>query len=289
MGTIVTGTTRVTGLFGHPVSHSLSPTMQNAAFEDLGLDYIYITFDVHPDDLEAAVQSIRVLGLVGVNVTIPHKERVLAFLDWISEDARQIGSVNTILNSGGILKGYSTDGPGFIKDLKTAGIDPSSSRVAVLGAGGAARATVYSLASQGASVQVLNRTHSRAVELAMRINEALKKDLVVPVSLESVDARNAVKEADLLVNCTSVGMYPNVDALPIQPEWLHEGFFVYDQVYSPPETALLRAARAVGARGVNGAGMLVEQGAMSFEIWTGKSPSIEVMKKVVLAGAAGNK
>lgn len=279
--------TKVTGVFAHPVRHSRSPAMHNAAFREFKLDYIYVPFDVHPENLEAAVKGIRALGMVGVNITIPHKEQVIEFLDWVSEDALRIGSVNTIHNADGVLKGYSTDGPGFIRALESAGKSPRGSKAVVLGAGGTARATVYALAKSGADVVVANRTFDRAVELAESLNAALGAERIVPTAIESDRTRDAVRDADLLVNCTSVGMYPNVDAQPIPSEWLHSGLFVYDQIYNPVETNLLRAARAVGARTANGVWMLVFQGAISFEIWTGQAPPVDVMEAAILTGLQG--
>ena len=257
--------------------------MHNAAFRELGLDYIYVPFNVQPEELEAAVNGIRALNLVGVNVTIPHKERVTEFLDWISDEARQIGSVNTIHNVQGVLKGYSTDGAGFIRALEAAGKSPKGSKAAVLGAGGSARAIVWALVEHGADVTVANRTYNRAVELSELVNTAKGINIVKPVALDSADAREAVLGANLLVNCTSVGMYPNADAQPIPSEWLHAELFVYDQIYNPTETNLIKAARAVGAEAVNGIGMLVFQGAISFELWTGQTVSVEIMQKAVIA------
>lgn len=256
--------------------------MHNAAFEALGLDCLYVPFNVPPDDLETAVRAVRALGMVGVNVTIPHKEQVIQHLDWVSEDALRIRSVNTIHNSGETLKGYSTDGPGFVLALEKAGKSPEGSSVVVIGAGGSARATVYALAQRGASVTVANRTFSRGVELAEMVNSALGLESVRAVGLDGDEARSAVHEADLLVNCTSVGMYPCSDAQPVPCEWMHPGLFVYDQIYNPLETRLLRAARDAGAQAVNGVQMLVFQGALSFEIWTGRDAPVEVMEAAVL-------
>ena len=284
MGRTVSGTTRVAGVFGYPVHHSQSPAMHNAAFRELGLDCIYVPFNVHPDNLEAAVRGIRALDLVGVNVTIPHKEQVIRFLDRVSDEARLIRSVNTIHWSAGILSGYSTDGPGFVRALEAAGKSAGGSKAVVLGAGGSARATVYALITEGAEVTVLNRTYSRAVELAEFLDGVLRTKPVRPIGLDDARAREAVLEADLLVNCTPVGMHPQTDAQPIPSEWLHPGLLVYDQIYNPLETNLLKAARAVGAQGANGVKMLVFQGAISFEIWTGRTPPVEVMEEAVLAG-----
>jgi len=278
----VTGATQVTGVFGHPVHHSQSPAMHNAAFQEMGLDFVYVPFSVRPEDLESAVRGIRSLGIVGVNLTIPHKERVIEFLDWVSDDALGIRSVNTIDNREGVLKGYSTDGPGFLKALEASGESPSGSKAVVLGAGGSARATVRALAEAGAEVTVANRTESRAVELADRMRSVNVP--VTPVALSGPDAEQAVRDADLLVNCTPVGMHPDVDAQPIPSEWLHAGLFVYDQIYNPLETKLLKAAKSAGARAANGVKMLVYQGAISFEIWTGQPPPIGVMEEAVLHG-----
>lgn len=280
MSVTVNGTTRVAGVFGCPVGHSQSPAMHNAALAQMGLDIIYVPFDVHPDNLKAAVEGIRALNLVGVNVTIPHKERVIEYLDWVSEDARQIQSVNTIHHVDGELRGYSTDGEGFISALKAAGKNPNESQAVILGAGGSARATVYALAAHGAKVTVVNRTFSRAEELA----GLLKAFEIRPIALDSSEARMAVQEADLLVNCTSVGMHPKVGEQPMPSEWLHENLFVFDQVYNPLETRLLQAAKSAGCRTANGVKMLVFQGAISFEIWTGRVPPTQVMEAAVLAG-----
>ncbi|MHB0999314.1 MAG: shikimate dehydrogenase [Armatimonadota bacterium] len=276
----ITGKTRVVGLFGHPVQHSCSPAIHNAAFKELGLNFIYVPFDVHPDDLAAAVHGIKAMGIVGVNVTIPHKNHAGEYLDWVSDDARMIGSVNTIHNDDGVLKGYSTDGQGFIKALESAGKSPAGSNAVVMGAGGAARATVYALVKAGASVTIINRTHERAVDLAESLNKISGIEPVRSVKLDE-NAKDAIVCADLLVNCTSVGMYPNIDASPVPKEWLHPGLFVFDQVYNPAETTLLREAKSAGAQGVNGLRMLIFQGALSFEIWTGIAPPIDVMESVV--------
>jgi shikimate dehydrogenase len=228
------------------------------------------------------VRGIRSLGIIGVNLTIPHKERVIELLDWVSEDALSIRSVNTIHNCDGVLKGYSTDGPGFLRALEASGKSPEGSKAVVLGAGGSARATVCALAKAGAEVTVVNRTESRAVELCEQMRSV--NVAVRPVALDSAEAMRAVRDADLLVNCTPVGMHPHTDAQPVPSEWLHAGLFVYDQIYNPLETRLLKAAKSAGAETANGVKMLVFQGAISFEIWTGQPPPIGVMEEAVLNG-----
>ena len=258
--------------------------MHNAAFREMGLDYVYVPFSVHPDNLGQAVQGVRALGIVGVNLTIPHKEQVIGLLDWVSEDAGRVRSVNTIHNCDGELRGYSTDGPGFIRALESSGKSPEGSKAVVLGAGGSAKATVYALAVRGAEVTILNRTFYRAVELAEHMDAVLGKGSVKAVAIDDPDAAGVVRESDLLVNCTPVGMHPHPDAQPVPSEWLHSGLFVFDQIYNPMETNLLKAARAAGARAANGVKMLVFQGALSFEIWTGQAPPTQVMEEAALKG-----
>lgn len=282
----LTGRTKVVAVFGYPVHHSLSPGMHNAAFIGLALDYVYVPFNVCPDDLEDALAGVRALGITGVNLTIPHKERAVELLDSVSPEALQIGSVNTVHNVDGVLKGYSTDGEGFMRSLAAERKSADGSRAVVLGAGGSAKAVVHALAVGGAQVSVLNRTTSRAVELAERIDAVLpgESGSVRAVALEGSEARDTIADADLLVNCTSVGMHPNTDEQPIPSEWLHDRLFVYDLIYNPLKTRLLEAAEAAGARGANGVGMLVYQGAISFEIWTGRKPPTDIMKQAVLDG-----
>ena len=281
----LSGRTRVVAVFGYPVQHSLSPGMHNAAFQALELDYVYVPFNVHPDDLENALGGIRALGIVGANLTIPHKERAVELLDSVSPEALQIGSVNTVHNVDGILKGYSTDGEGFMRSLEAEGKSADGSRAVVLGAGGSARAVVHALAVYGAQVSVVNRTASRAVDLAEQLSGVLPggRGSVRAIALDSTEARNAIEEADLLVNCTSVGMHPNTEEQPIPSEWLHDRLFVYDLIYNPLKTRLLEAAEAAGARGANGVGMLVYQGAISFEIWTGRKPPTDIMEQAIVA------
>lgn len=282
----LTGRTRVVAVFGHPVRHSLSPGMQNAAFRELILDYVYVPFSVSPEDLPAALGAVRALGMVGANLTIPHKERAVALVDSVSDEARRIGSVNTVHNVDGELRGYSTDGEGFMRALEAEGKSAEGSRAVLLGAGGSARAVAYALAAKGATVTVLNRTAIRGDELVSELNGVLPEGRppLRSVALNGPDARREISDADLLVNCTSVGMHPDTDNQPIPSEWMHERLFVYDLIYNPLKTRLLVAAQAAGARTANGVGMLVHQGAIAFEIWTGLKPPTDVMEQAVLVG-----
>jgi shikimate dehydrogenase len=278
----ITGKTRLLGVYGHPIGHSLSPVMQNAALKDLGLDYVYLAFDIDPLRLDQAVQAIGALGFAGVNVTIPHKENVTAFLDEVSREARLIGSVNTISNKDGRLLGESTDGIGFLRALCAAGAEVKGKKAVVLGAGGSARAVLYTLVTSGASVIVANRTQERGEELARRINDVTSPGSVNAIQLTPDSLKEAVGSADILVNCTSVGMWPEIDATPCPEDLLHSGLFVYDLIYNPLRTRLIQDAERVGATAINGLKMLVYQGAASFKIWTGQDAPVDVMEKAAL-------
>ena len=268
--------------------------MHNAAIAALGLHFVYIPYSVRPEDIGPAINSIRTLGIVGANLTIPHKERALPFLDEISPEAQAIGAVNTIHNVDGRLIGYNTDGDGFLQPLLDAGFTPKGRSVVVLGAGGAARSVAFRLAREGAQVTVVNRTAERAEQLA---KAAGVESTPWP---DEADSPNIIKgggvcwtdlleQTDLLVNTTPVGMHPNEDSCPIPASALRPGLFVYDLVYNPPETRLIQASRAAGAQTLNGVKMLVGQGAKAFEIWTGVAPPQDVMERAVLDGLAGDR
>ena len=281
----VTGATRVVGVLGWPVAHSASPAMHNAAFAALGLPFVYVPFAVAPGDVEAALAGVRALGLAGVNVTVPHKENIASHLDTVSDRARAIGSVNTIVNDDGRLVGDSTDGPGFLAALAHAGAgDLRGQTIVVLGAGGSARAVVYALAADaGANVVVANRNEERAHALARAF--ALPNGRIVAVPLTEANLRDALAGAAVLVNTTSVGMHPNENEMPSVPEdVLGPHLLVSDLVYNPAETRLLALARARGCRAVqNGVEMLVQQGALAFQQWTGLFPPTDVMRVAVEA------
>ncbi len=274
----------ITGLFGYPVEHSLSPEMHNAAFNKLGLDYTYLPFEVKPERLKEAVMGIKGLNLRGVNLTIPHKEEVIPYLDQVSKEARLIGAVNTIKNKDGKLIGYNTDGQGFITSLKEeANFIARDKNILIIGAGGAAKAIAFQLALEGAnSLYISNRTISRAEELVLTIESKLNEIKVDPVPLEDRKLEMIIGQIDLVIDTTPVGMYPKVDVKPvINPKLLHDDLIVTDIVYNPVETSLLRSAKAVGAKTVSGLGMLLYQGVLAFEIWTGRKAPVEIMKEVL--------
>ena len=263
---MISGATRVAAVIGHPVRHSLSPALHNAAFQQLGVDWVYTAFEVMPGGAQSAIDAMRTLGLGGLSVTMPHKEMVVDAVDSLDPAAAALRSVNTVVpQADGLLMGYSTDGAGFVASLAAAGVEVVGRTVCVLGAGAAARAIVDALARAGAArVAVLNRTFSSAqmaVELAGDVG-------VLGVATD-------VREAQIVVNATSIGM--GSSDLPIDVSMLHPGQAVADIVYHPRDTALLQGARAAGAIAVDGLGMLVHQAALQQQLWHGLVPDVGVM------------
>ncbi|MDH7486703.1 MAG: shikimate dehydrogenase [Anaerolineae bacterium] len=285
--------TKLLGIIGWPVEHSLSPTMHNAAFAALGLNWVYLPLPVPPGQVEAALRGLLTLGFRGANVTVPHKEAVMPHLDSITEVAQAIGAVNTLVVGEGRLVGDNTDGAGFLAALQEAGFEPRGRRALVLGAGGAARAVAYALATAGAQVTVLNRTLSRTEALIQHLAPAVPPNSLSPRLLDRDALVEEAVRADLLVNATSVGMWPDAEHSPWPDELpLPSHLTVFDLVYNPPETRLLRQARRAGAQAIGGLGMLVHQGALAFRLWTGHSPPLEAMwtacERALTAGEAQN-
>jgi shikimate dehydrogenase len=263
----VTAATRIAAVIGAPVRHSLSPAIHNAAFAAIGLDWIFVAYEVSDGDATRALDGVRALGIAGLSVTTPHKAAVAAAVDALSPAATALNAVNCVVNRQGQLVGHNTDGEGFVDALRSdAEFDPAGRRCAVLGAGGAARAVIRALALAGAGeVAVVNRTESSAGFAA-----------ALAGSVGRVASPDAIAHADLVVNATSIGMGGGPD-LPLDPLQLHPGQVVADLVYFPLETALLRAAADRGARPVDGVGMLVHQAAHAFTLWTGAVAPVEVM------------
>jgi shikimate dehydrogenase len=263
-------TTVVAGVIGSPIRHSRSPRIVNAAFRAAGLDWAFAAFDVPEGRAPDAVAAMRALGLGGLSVTMPHKHAVIPALDRLDAAAQALGAVNCIARDGDALVGHSTDGPGLVAALRAEGIDPTGMRCGLLGAGGAARSVAWALAEAGAAeVAVVNRTRSSA-EVAAALAGPVGR-VADPRDLASVD---------LLVNATSVGMGADEGAdgpLPLEPGLLRPAQVVVDLVYTPLTTPLLRAAAEVGARPVDGLGMLVHQAALAVERWTGVAPDVGAM------------
>ncbi len=277
---MISGKTIVCGLIGDPVEHTMSPVMHNAAFEKLGIDYRYLPFRVRQEELGKAIAGMRALNIKGLNVTIPHKVAVIPFLDELDPLAERIGAVNTIVNNNGVLKGYNTDAGGFIKALLEGGVEPVGKNVVILGAGGASRAISFSLAEKGAHLVILNRQLELdwAIGLAQRISQVFKKD-VKALELNAENLSMALEKADILVNATSVGMSPGIDDTPVPSGLLKPGLVVFDIVYNPIKTRLRREAEEAGARTIGGLDMLAWQGALAFELWTGRPAPFGLMKE----------
>jgi shikimate dehydrogenase len=274
------------GCFGQPVAENPTGAMQEAAFHALGLNWRYLTMEVAPAKLRDAIVGIRAIGMRGVNLTIPHKVAVMEHLDEIAPDAAIVGAVNTVRREGDRLIGENTDGKGFLRGVRAdAGVDPRGKRVIVLGAGGAARAIVTELALAGASdVLVVNRSVSRGEQMVTDLASKTK----APIRFEPWRGVYEVAgETDILVNATSIGLYPDVDAMPpVDLRGAHPRMLVGDVVFNPPETPLLRVARQRGLPVLDGLAMLVYQGVIGFELWTGRKAPESVMKEA-LARALG--
>jgi shikimate dehydrogenase len=277
---MITGKTNVVGVIGDPVEHSLSPLMHNAAFRYLDLDYVYVPYHVEKDALNSAISGAKSLDIKGLNVTIPHKTKVIKYLDSLDKSAELIGAVNTIKFHDGHAKGYNTDGIGAVKAIEEVS-SVINKKVIILGAGGAARAIAFQILLDGAeSVVIANRTLEKAVQL--------QKDLVekLNANVKSIDLgeklKNELVDADILINTTPIGMYPNVDQEPlVKAELMYERLIVNDCVYNPLKTGLIKEAEKCGATTISGLKMLIYQGMESFRIWTDITPPLEIFENAL--------
>ena len=281
----VSGKTRVCGVIGDPIEHTLSPIMHNAAFNALKLDYTFLAFKVKPAELENAVNGMRALNIRGLNVTMPHKSTVLNYLDRTDLSAQIVNSVNTVLNKESKLFGFNTDGVGALKALRENGVELKGRKVLLLGAGGAARAIAYAMAKESDELAVLNRTVKQAQALAKLLEKTANKKIGTG-ALSPREIQQNLQDSDILINATSIGMKPKADESLVAPKLLRPDLAVMDIVYSPIETKLAKDAKAAGAKVVSGVEMLIYQGAASFEIWTGKSAPVEVMRQAALSHLA---
>lgn len=272
----ITGKTRVIGLFGYPVEHTLSPLMQNAAFNYQGLDYCYVAFLVHPELLKEAVSSIRALNLAGVNVTVPHKENVIPFLDRVNEEASFIGAVNTIKNENGTLIGYNTDGKGFMKSLEEANVIVKDKKVLMIGCGGASRAIGYYLCMEASVVYLYDIDKNKVESLKGHLNK-LKGNVSILENI-SEESRDIISSIDIIINATPMGLKTD-DPLPIDTNLLNKNHTVCDLIYK--DTPLLKEALKKGCKTINGLGMLLWQGVFAYEIWTGIKPPVDIMRKAL--------
>jgi len=268
----ISGKTKIVGIFGYPIEHTLSPAMHNAAFKYLGLDYCYIPFLVHPELLGNAVRAIKALNIVGVNVTIPHKENVIKYLDYVDEEAVFIGAVNTIVNANRKLSGYNTDGIGFMLSLEELNINIDDKKVLVVGAGGASRAIGYYICKRAHKLFIYGRTKEKVLRLIndlRRIND----NIYLHENLDDLS------EFDMIVNTTPLGL-KDEDTLPFNIGLLRANQIVYDLIYK--DTRLIKEAKEKGCIAINGKGMLLWQGVKAFEKWTGISPPVDIMRSVLI-------
>lgn len=270
--------TRLIGLIGNPVGHSISPSIHNSIYSYFGMNYLYAAFGVAPTSIDKAVEGMVALSFVGFNVTIPYKQRILGLLDDVDQEASIIGAVNTVKINNGKLKGYNTDGMGFIDGLQRIGVRPNNSVIALLGAGGAARGIAAYLLKEGASrIYILNRTYQKGVDLANELNHEYSTNAIVPVDRAELNQL----ELDLIVNTTSAGMHPHVEINPLEGFIFDPNTVVVDIIYNPTETRLLRAAKEQGCVTQNGIDMLIGQALASIKIWTGKEISYTSCRKAL--------
>ena len=272
----ISGKTNICVIIGDPVEHSLSPTMHNAAYEALGIDdeFVFVASHVKVEDVKHVVQAVRVMGISGLTCTIPHKLKVMQYLDAVDPIAAKIGAVNTVVNDSGILRGYNTDWLGTVMPLEHEIGSLKGKSVALVGAGGAARAMAYGVIEKGAHLTIVNRTLAKAKELA--------EELEVEINVTTFDdMKSHIPEHDIILNATSLGMGEQMNQTPIPKEFIRKNQIVFDAVYSPRETRLLKEAKERGAKTIQGVEMLLYQGIAQFELYTGREAPIDVMRKVL--------
>ncbi len=279
---IVSNKTRLCCVIGHPVDKSLSPIMHNEAFRAKGLNYVYLAFDVDTSRLKEAVEGLRALKVKGFNVTMPHKVAILNLLDRINEGASLVGAVNTVVNDDGELIGYNTDVNGIISALEAKVHSLKGLKALLIGAGGAARACIVALVSKGCKeIIIMNRTFDKAKLMAEDLGKKLKMNYnLEEFSMNSL--KKAINSVDILMNATPIGTYPNLDESIVPQELIKKDMVVFDAVYNPKKTKLIRDAEKMGAKVIPGYEMFVGQGAASFKLWTGIDAPIDIMRRAVL-------
>jgi shikimate dehydrogenase len=279
----ISGKTQLIILIGNPVEHSMSPKMHNAAFKELDLDYVYVALQVDDDKVKEAIEGIRAFNIKGANVTIPHKISAMQYLNEIDPTAENIGAINTILNQDGYLYGTNTDGIGALRSLREEDIDLKEKKIVMIGAGGVARPISYNFAPVSKDFVLFDVAESAVQNLTHELNTKLGGNIRGFKSNPQIIIKE-LQDADIFINATPVGMYPNVNASVIPKDMLRKDLVVFDVVYNPLETKLLRDAKAVGAKTISGVMMLVYQGVAAFELWTGEKAPVPLMKKMVLEG-----
>ncbi len=278
---MITGKTKVVGVIGHPIEHSMSPPMHNNAYEQLGMDYTYVAFHVLPENIDKLIDSCKTLDIVGLNVTIPHKTSVIPYLDEIDETAKRIGAVNTIQFKNGIAKGYNTDGIGAIKSIQEY-TDLTDKDVLIVGAGGASKAISFTMINENInSLIIVNRSEDNAQKLIENIKK--QTDFTNIMYQPINDASDVMGDVDIIINTTPIGMYPKHEVEPpIKTDQITDRHVVMDIIYNPFETELLKQSRLNGATTINGTSMLINQGLVSFEIFTGKQATYKSFEDALL-------
>ena len=281
---MISGKTKLTGFFAKPASHSLSPLMHNLAFSHWGIDAVYLAFEVDQTNLRQAVESIRTLDMLGVNVSMPNKTAVLAYLDQLSPEAELIGAVNTIVHQEQRLIGYNTDGMGFVRSVNETGHPIKNQKIVVLGAGGAAKAIVVQMALEGAQeitiYKRLNATFLPLNEYFAKVSEKTGCPIRLHDYADESQLALDLSQANLLINATDIGMGSKKDQLPIADvKLLHSQLAVFDLIYSPSETRLIQEAKKMGIKAYNGLGMLIHQGAIAFELWTHREMPVQNIRE----------
>lgn len=287
---MINGSTTLCGLLGYPVAHSFSPQMHNAAFQALGMNWVYLPLAVAPQNLPSAVSAIGAFNMAGVNVTVPHKEAVLPLLDELTIAAKTIGAVNVIVNQGGKLIGHNTDGAGFIKALqREVAFNAKGKGVVILGAGGAAKAVSVQLALAGVKeLLIVNRTLAKAEDIVNRVKDV--GGFAQAITWDEPALGQVLTAADLVVQATNIGMHPDINqCLPVEASRFRREQVVCDLVYNPVTTVFLQRAAKAGAQTVNGLGMLLFQGVLAFELWTDRLAPVEVMWQVLNQTMGGKK
>lgn len=280
----IQGTTRLLGLIGYPLKHSKSPHMHNKSFQDLGLDYVYMAFEVQDGHIKEALDSLKTLNAIGGNITMPHKTKIVEYLDDISPEAKIIGSINTIkIDENKKVTGYNTDGKGFVKSLEENEVKFKGKKIVIAGAGGAAKAIAIQLAYDGVGEIVLfNRTLEKAKIITDNININIPSCKATAKDMNEADLVKEIKDAAVLVNCTSLGMKSTIDQSIISsPVQLPNDIFIADIIYDPDQTRLLKIAKEAGCRYMNGLMMLIWQGAIAFKIWTGVDMPVDLIKEEI--------
>lgn len=278
---MITGKTKVVGVIGHPIEHSMSPPMHNNAYKQLDMDYVYVAFHVMPENIEKLIDSCKALDIKGLNVTIPHKTAVIEYLDEIDPTAEKIGAVNTIQFKDGIAKGFNTDGLGAVKSLQKY-TSLEGKNVLIIGAGGASRAISFTLLNENiTSLVIANRSRDNACNLIENIKKHTNFEGISYIDIN--DTSEIMDDVDIIINTTPIGMYPNDDVdAPIKTDRINERHVVMDIIYNPLETVFLRQSRLNGAKTINGTSMLINQGLVSFEIFTGREASYESFEEALL-------